>query len=211
MILPSSPFRRLCVGALTAMLATITACSTLRVRVDRDPAVPLPAGATWAFRGHSEPEGPEAEDALDNPIVHQRIERLIAQELEARGYHQVGDPSSATLLVHYHLGVKERRETVRRERPTNAYRPVTTCEDRGRTCTTRLVWGPYGPPEVTYRQYTYKEGAIVVDVIDQASGHVAWRAIGQRRLRPGNDSEEAMHITVARIMRDLPAPVAGRR
>jgi len=190
------------------MLVAVTACfSSLRVRVDRDPGVPLPSGATWAFRGHSEPEGPEAEEALDNPIVHQRIERLIAQELEARGYHQVGDPSSATLLVHYHLGVKQRTETVRSERRTNAYAPVTTCEDRGRTCTTRLVWGPYGPPEVTYRQYTYKQGALVVDIVDQASGLVAWRAIGQRRLRPGNDSEESLHDTVARILRDLP----GRR
>ena len=189
------------------MLAASTACSTLRVRVDRDPAVPLPAGATWAFRGHAEPEGPEAEGAQDNPIVHQRIERLIAVELEARGYHQVGDPSSATLLVHYHLGVRQRTETVRSEHRTNAYMPVTSCEDRGRTCTTRLVWGPYGPPEVTYRQYTYKEGAIVVDVVDQASGMVAWRAIGQRRLRPGIDTEETLHETIARILRDLPASV----
>ncbi len=110
------------------MLAAVTACSTLRVRVDRDPAVPLAAGATWAFRDHTEPEGPEAEEAFDNPVVHQR-----------------------------------------------------------------------------------KEGAIFVDVVDQASGRVAWRAIGQRRLRPGNDAEETMHQTVARIMRDLPAPGAPPR
>jgi hypothetical protein len=196
---------------MAAMLATLTACSTLRVRVDRDPAVPLPAGATWAFRDHAEPEGPEAEESLDNPIMHQRIERLLAQELEARGYHQVGDPSRATLLVHYHLGVREHKETVRSEHRTNAYMPVTTCADRGRTCTTRLVWGPYGPPEVTYRRYTYKEGSIVVDVVDQGSGLVAWRTIGQRRLRPGGDTEEQMHRTMARIMRDLPAPGAERR
>lgn len=95
MILPFHSFRRLCAGALSAILVSLTACSTLRVRVDRDPAVPLPAGATWAFRSHAEPEGPEAEGVLDNPIVHQRIERMIAQQLEAKGYH--GDLPGTTV------------------------------------------------------------------------------------------------------------------
>lgn len=99
-----APSRRLCAGALSATLAAVVGCiGPLRhVRVDRDPSVPLSPGATWAYRPHEEPSGPEADALLDNPIVHQRLERLIAAELAARGYRQVDDPEQATLLVDYH-------------------------------------------------------------------------------------------------------------
>jgi len=198
-----APVRAVPLLAAAALLGCI---GPLRhVTVDRDPSVPLPAGASWAFRSHAEPEGPEAEGILDNPIVHQRLERLIAAELVAKGYRQVADPGEATLLVDYHLGVRERTGTVRTERRTGAYIPVTTCEDRGRTCTTRLVWGPYGPPEVVYRPYTYREGTLVVDVDDRASNQVAWRVVGQRRINQADESEETLRNVVVRLLRDLPA------
>src|SRR5262249_50701422 len=156
---------------------------------------------------HAEPEGPEAEGILDNPIAHQRLERFIAAELAAKGYRQVGDPREATLLVDYHLGIKERTGTVRTERPTGAYIPVTTRQDRNRTCPARLVWGPYGPPAVTYRPFTYREGTLVVDIDDRASGLTAWRVVGQRRLNPADEAEEPLRRTVERLLRDLPAGV----
>lgn len=289
MNLPSAPSRRLCAGALTATLAAVVGCvGPLRqVRVDRDPSVPLSPGATWTHRPHDEPSGPEADALVDNPIVHQRLERQIAAELAARGYRQVDDPEQATLLMDYHLGLKERQETVASTHPTGAWIPVTTCQDkilerprpaprdtartggrgddradrdrdrdradrrdssarddrkgedrrgddrrgddrkgedrrgddrkgddrrdsnaRARVCTTKLVWGPYGPPETSYRTFTYREGTIVVDLIDRASGLVAWRVVGTRRLTVRDESEDVLHQVAQRLMRDLPA--AGR-
>jgi hypothetical protein len=203
--------RLLRLAASCAALLALDGCSVLRrVSVDRDPAVPLPAGATWAFRSHAEPEGPEADALLDNPIVHQRLERLVAGQLEAKGYHQVDDPSLATLLVDYHLGVRESKQTVRTVRPSGAYAPITTCDardtrDRSRTCTTRLVWGPYGPPEVSTRHYVYREGTLVVDVADRASGLVAWRVVGERRMAANDGTEDKLGPVVERLLRDLPA------
>ena len=275
------PHRPLCVGALIPTVALLAGCiGPLRhVSVDRDPAVPLPPGATWAYRPHEEPSGPDADALLDNPMVHQRLERLLATELTARGYPQVDDASQATLLVDYHLGVKQQQETVVSQHATNAWAPITTCQDRipergrdaappsraqagdrpaprdtshaspardtgrgerrdnaardngradrpdaahdgnrrdgakddstSRTCTTRLVWGPYGPPETSFRTFTYQEGTIVVDLTDRVSGLVAWRVVGDRRLTLNDESEETLHRVTQRLMRDLPAAGGG--
>jgi Domain of unknown function (DUF4136) len=198
--------RLLRLAASLAALLALEGCSVLRrVSVDRDPAVPLPAGATWAYRTHAEPEGPEADALVDNPIVHQRLERLVAGQLEARGYHQVADPSQASLLVDYHLGIREHKETVRTVRRSGAYAPITTCDPRQRTCTTKLVWGPYGPPEVSTRHYVYREGTLVVDVADRASGLVAWRVVGERRMSANDGTEDKLRRVVERLLRDLPA------
>ena len=184
----------------------LASCFAARVNVDRDSAVPLPVGATWAWRSHDDPDAQneQANALTDNPIVHQRLKRLFATELAAHGFQQVDEGAASTLLVDYHLGITEQRETVRSVGPnTGRWVPQRTC-DRSGNCTTRTVWGPFGPPEVTYRTLTYHQGTVVLDVADRASGQVAWRAVGNQRVTPTTESEKSLQRLVKRLLRDFP-------
>src|SRR5438477_1258140 len=100
-------------AAVAGAAALMTACSPVQVHSDRDDSVPVPAHATWAWR--LTPAG-----ATEDRITDQRLRRIIAAELEAKGFHQVNNPDQATLLVDYHHTVRIQRDVVREENPAAA-------------------------------------------------------------------------------------------
>src|SRR5262245_32074531 len=68
------------------------------------------------------------------------------------------------------------------------------------------AWGTERPerPIVTSREITYTEGSLMIDLVQRATGKLAFRAIGlDQDVTQADNSDEQMTETVARTLRDL--------
>ncbi|HSM51267.1 MAG TPA: DUF4136 domain-containing protein [Thermoanaerobaculia bacterium] len=208
-VFTGTPARRLVprglLPALTvAALLFLPGCASVRYSFDRDPALPIPAGASWAW---AEPERGRDARARDgatpvNALVQGRIERAIAGALADKGF--VRQPrAEAALLVEYYVSVEE-REAVQRDVDPGLGRaiPVVRCGPGG--CWRTWIYDTIVPPTVTYRPVTWREGTLIVDFVDRASGRLAARAVAEGEVRRDGVREEVLRERVARMLRDLP-------
>ncbi len=186
------------------------------VTVTRDNLIPVPKGATWAWkpapprkeRSDSRPVvsrdviAPGARETLvrepdaNNEAVRGRVRTAIEQTLTSKGLRQVSDPESADFLVDYHLGVRRRNVTVE-----HVYRggyPGLVCGPFG--CWEG--WG-YGPPEVSYENIRFREGTFVFDLVQHASKRLAFRAINEKRVKPDTFTQDEVNEAIRHMLKDL--------
>jgi hypothetical protein len=189
-------------GLAAAILLLGAGCSTLRVDVDRDSTIPIPAGATWAWGPEPMPKQPEELDPrVNNSIIHGRVQRAVEAVLAEKGFRH-SDPARADFLVEYRVGVRDRRERV-----TQAVGPPPGFIGYGPYggWGPGWAWGYYGPPPmVTTREFQYTEGALVIDLVQRATGKLAFRATGTDSITREDGSDEAVREVVTRLLRDLP-------
>jgi len=186
--------RRTLTAAMSIIwLLSVTGCSSLKVVVDRDSTIPIPAGSTWAWGPEPPARRPdELDPRVNNSIIHGRVKRSVEAALAQKGFRQVKGPQTADFLVYYRIGVREARQIV-----TQAA-PVTPALGG-------LGWGYYGPPPiVTSREITYTEGSLMIDLVQRSTGKLAFRTIGlDQDMTQADSSDEHMTQTVARMFRDL--------
>jgi hypothetical protein len=163
------------------------------------------AGSTYAWAPDAQPGN--GDPRVDNDIVRERIRTAIDTNLAAKGYRQVA-PAEAKVLVAYHVGLQNRTD----------YSATSMGGPRGMACGVRgciggYGWGMYGAPmDVDVRSINYVEGALMLDLIDAASGKLAWRATSQKRIDDqGGGGQDAFNAVVADMIKTLPpgAPPAG--
>jgi Domain of unknown function (DUF4136) len=186
------------------------------VTVIRDRQVPIPNGATWAWK----PAPPRKERADTRPVISRdviapgaretvvrepeanneevraRVRTAIEQTLGSKGLRQVSDPETADFLVDYHLGVRRHNVTVERVYP-GGY-PGLVCGPF--RC--YESWG-YGPPEVSFEHIRFREGTFVFDLVQRSSKRPAFRAINQRRVKPDTFTQEQVNDAIRHMLKDL--------
>jgi Domain of unknown function (DUF4136) len=194
-LLPPGRVAAIRLGLAAAVLLVTSGCSSLRVEVDRDSTVPIPAGATWAWGPEPTPKrSDELDPRVNNSIIHGRVQRAVETVLAEKGFRQT-DPARADFLVEYRVAVRDRREMV-----TQTVGSPVPYGFGG----PGWAWGYYGPPVVTTREIRYTEGALLIDLVQQATGKLAFRAIGRESVTRDDGSAEAVHEVVTRLLRDLP-------
>ena len=112
------------------------------------------------------------------------MQEAIESELLARGLRPLPRGAQPDLLIGYRTVVRDQVE---------ALPPVYGVGWRGRTYVAR-------PGHVHW----YKEGTLVIDVIDRAGEHLVWRGIGvgaMRDMKPGT----ALSESIGEILREFPA------
>lgn len=148
---------------LIATVATITACGP-SLQYQRDAAIPIPAGATWAWSA-ADGDSPAPSDARTPPpdSIVQMFADAIESNLTTRGYPLVS-AREAAFVVHFHLA---RRTMIDTLRPHDDVSPQAG------------TWsGSYGrPEEMGSRVVAWEEGMLVVDVMPRDRRTVAWRGI----------------------------------
>jgi len=98
--------------------------------------------------------------------------------------------------VHYHIGAVSKVDTV-------AAVPDERCANP--SCRDPLMgWGYWGVPESTLREEAYTEGTLMLDVVQRATGRLAWRATGVREAVELTTTEEVIRQAVSRLLRDFP-------
>ena len=173
------------VGALlaAAVLGAAGCGGGVSAQFDRNPSVPIPAGASYAWGPSSPGEDPRAQ----NPAVQGRIRRAVDAVLAQRGFRQ-GTPGAADFLVEYRLGLRD--QTMRIQQA------LAVCTTPGIACT------PTGGP-VTDIDYT--EGKLVIDLVQPSTGQVAYRGTGQAVVKPGSPRSDAeLQEAIAKILQGLP-------
>jgi hypothetical protein len=199
-----------CLGGLVA-----AGCDD-HVQITRDPDVHIAKGATWAWQPFAEQvaardsrkvlsrdttrrnEPVAREMSKENQLVQDRVKTAMQQALTAKGLKQVSDPAAADFLVDYHFAVERRNATVQTVYP-GAY-PGLVCGPYG--CWEG--WG-YGPAAVGYERIHFREGTIVFDLMQQATKHQVYRAVGEKPLRRDTFSltQDEINGLVNHLLKDL--------
>lgn len=174
------------------------------VKVDSNPTIPIRAGATWSWGIHAGSMNKEAkeEPMLDNQITRGRIKQSIADSLAAKGLREVANPEEADFIVHYHVGISNQTASVAQTVPGRHARPVLVCN--AFACWQTWQWGYWGPPEVIgYHTVNYKEGTLMIDIVQRSSDQLAWRGVNTGAVENGTPSASDITKGVNRLLRDL--------
>jgi len=185
------------------------------VQITRDPDVPIPKLATWAWRPVAEQakardsrpvvsrdvvsrdETVARDTNADNEMVRQRVKTAIEQTLASKGLHQISDPQAADFLVDYHFAVERRNVTV--PAVYGGY-PGVVCGPYG--CW--QSWG-WGPAAAGYERIRFRAGTIVFDFIQQSTEHLVYRAVGEKRVQYNTFSltQGDINALVHHLLKDL--------
>ena len=184
------------------------------VIVDRDSAIPVRKGMTWAWRPGpplasnrplSASRPPSYAPAYgyapsyqrnpdwENDIVRNRIANAFEQALNARGLVEVPDPGDADFLVDYQFAVQPRRERV----ATPAYAPGLVCGYYG--CSN----GFYGAPGLYVHTGQYRQGTIVFDLFDRSLNRLAYRAVRENAVNKKSFSDDEVREGVKHLLKGL--------
>lgn len=171
---------RLIVAALALTLGT--ACSSTSVRVDWDTEVDFAAYQSVALApGDRQPEPARPQMS---PLVRSRIERATMSELRSRGLREAR-PRQADLIVLYRTAVHQEVRVVR----TGYVGPRRWHYGWG--------WG-------TTHVHRYREGSLVVDLVDRAERRLVWRGVAEGAFTDSNPSSEAVQRVVASLFEGFP-------
>ena len=148
------------VWVLLILALSLSACNTFKVKTDHDPTADFSKFKTFALGGPAEMN---KGGIYDNSLMRKRIESAVVRELTGKGLRQVSLEEPQDLLVHYwvHIQDKQRLESTG---PT-----VGVARYPG-----GYGWGAgYGGGVTTYE---YKEGTLILDLIEPEKKQLVWRA-----------------------------------
>jgi len=185
------------------------------VHVTRDPDVHIARHATWAWRPAQEEsrrgsrpvvsrdvitrnETVTREDSGDNDAPRNKVKTAVERNLSEKGLKEVSDPETADFLIDFHIAVRRRNMTVERVYPS-AY-PGLVCGPFG--CYSG--WG-YGPAAVGYENIRFREGTVVLDVVQNPANHSVYRAVGEKPVRRDtfSFSQDEVNALVHHLLKDL--------
>jgi hypothetical protein len=193
---PISTTKRLLavVGVLSLIVAV--GCNEY-VTSERNPEVPIPKKATWAWRpadaqpaptrearpviSRDEPNRgprPVPQTEASNEILRGQIRVAITKAMAEKGFKEVTDPNAAAFWVDYHIAVKDQSAAV----PVGyagGY-PGVVCGPYG--CV--QSWG-WGPPAYGYQNIKFRNGTMVFDFLQAQTQKLAFRAIGNKPVKAG--------------------------
>jgi hypothetical protein len=185
---------------LAAAGLTLAACESPggKVSVLQGDTVAVAPGSTYAWAPDAQPGS--GDPRIDNDIIRGRIKNAVDSALAAKGYRQA-DASSATLLVKYHIGLQNRTDT--QVDTFGGAAPAVAFGIRG--CIGGYGWGMYGAPmDIDVRNVNYVEGTMMLDLVDRASGKLAWRATSQKRVDAKDADQANINAVVADMVKSLP-------
>ena len=203
-------------AAGTIAAALVLAGCDEYVHITRDRDAHIARHATWAWRPAAEQTSSRnsrrvtSRDDLrrgetitrdtdpDSDILRGKVKSAIERNLAERGLREADDPEDADFLVDFHLAVRRRNMTVERVYP-GAY-PGLVCGPFG--CYGGLA---FGPAAVGYENIRFREGTIVVDVVQGGTNHVVYRAVGEKPVDHNafSLSQDQVNALVHHLLKDL--------
>ncbi len=170
------------------MVLMAPACSKVSVHTQVDPSANfstytsfdlLPKGGMDRPPNHV----PRHMRVVRDPLFHANVQEALQATLVKKGFTRAHGREDADLVIGYRTVVKDRTDIVA---------PIYGTTWRGR---------PYvaQPGHVHW----YKEGTLVIDIIDARTKNMVWRGVGvgaMRDMRPGDDLKSAVRA----ILKDVP-------
>ena len=171
--------------AALALASHVAVAAEIKTTVD--PAAEFARYPTFSFL---EPD-PKAKGAITDKKVRERLRYMIAVQLNGRGYKPAAPGKTGELGVNFtgHAQPKERVFMV--GRPTSPYSYGWGQTDLGGT-----------------DSLNYREGRLIVDLVDIANSKLLWRAHIEEALTAGYSEEnwKKAERALADAFKKLPAP-----
>jgi hypothetical protein len=200
----SSPRRRLTPRhtlALGACLFIAWGCAHLRVETDYDTDLDFSQFRSFSWLEPPvtvEPSESPVDELVDpfekNTLLDKRVRQAVERELLARGYGLAPDGRSEFELQ-YHVLLKDRTKIRSYSSGYYGYR--------------HYPYG-YGGTLGGVSSYDYKEGTLIIDVIDARTRRLAWRGWAVGATRKGYYTEEKVSEAVAAILKHFPPEMPER-
>lgn len=170
---------------IAAGLLFATAAGAADVQVTADPKANLARYATFAF---AEPDA-KSKGAIADKAVRDRLRHLIAQHLNKRGYQPAPPGKTAELAVNVAGHVEAKQRVLMTGRPG----PLDYSWGRSEIGGTSTL--------------DYREGTLIVDLVDVAGGQLLWRTRIQEALTAGYSEENWKKVdrSLGQAFQKLPA------
>lgn len=173
---------------LLCLLALSACAASVHVANDYDPQVTLTNYQHWAWHPKEEPLPP---NAYVSELVMDRIERAVEDQLALQGKDKV-DAAKADFFVRTHLVVEDKLDVQDWDMSYGFYhRP--------------FLWDARHDITVT----PYKQGTLIVDLVDAKTGKLFWRGTGESRINPEQapaDREKRVREVVRAVLAQYPRP-----
>jgi hypothetical protein len=160
------------------------AASGSNVQVTRDPNADLSKYNTYVFANSD----PKQAGAIADPVVRRRIADIIAAQLAARGYQPAAQGQVPSLAVNFTGSTSQQQRTFM-EGPGMGYYGYGWRQDLG-----------------GFDNYQYRQGTLVVDLVDPKTKDLVWRARVTEALSESYSDANWQKIeqSIAAAFKDLP-------
>ncbi len=165
--------KRMTVFVCGVCFLSLLACSSVRVVVDYDEATDFGAYRTFQFV-HPKHQA-RGGAPVRNPVFNRDVMREIKPILESKGFAEAPNRDRADLLIVFYAAVQNQRDFVS---------PSYRIGRWGR------VWAVRPGHFVNY-----KEGTLVIDIVDRKKQDLVWQGVGRGvldRVNPRKDLIEAV-------------------
>jgi hypothetical protein len=178
---------------LVVLAVCLSACSAFKVQTDHDPTADFSSFKTFAFAGPAEMN---KGGIYDNSLMQKRIESAVARELVGKGLRQVSLDEPQDLRVHYWVNVQDKQRL----------ESGGTSIGVARGPYGGYGWGAgYGGGVTTV---DYKEGTLILDLIEPAKKQLVWRATIVGTLQESTkDNVELGNKAIAKAFESYPPQV----
>ena len=175
---------------LMVLALGLWACTTFNVKTDHDSTADFSTFKTFAFAGLADVN---KGGIYDNSLTQKRIETAVGRELTAKGLRQVGLDEPQDLLVHYWISVLDKQRLESGGTSVGVARGP-----RG-----GYGWGAgYGGGVTTVE---YKEGTLILDLVESAQKQLVWRATIVGTLQDSSqDNVELANEAIAKAFKNYP-------
>ena len=170
--------------AAVGLIALLSSCSSLNISTDYDPTQDFSKYKTyrWARIKERDPN-----DILSkNLMLRKRVQEAVNKDLQEKGFEKL-DSGKPDFIVFVHAGVQQRM---------NVYHHGGYNYGGW--------WGPYGG-------YTsvrhYKQGTLVVDIVDTEEKELSWRGIASDVVQSYSDPEavqEELDYVISAMLEGFP-------
>lgn len=183
---------------LLIVVGFASACTSLPVQTDYDPAVNFSTLRTYAWlERQPAPGGDPRVD--DNPLLHQRIHTAIDAGLQSAGY-AVAEPAAADFLVSYYITIDKMTSVTY----INNYWGYGPGWGSRYYHNTRPGYYPVFSQPVMFE---YEQGTLILDIIQPEGRRLVWRGSASGELDYSATPEERqqrLNRTVSAILAKFP-------
>jgi hypothetical protein len=180
------------------LVGALAACSGIQTRTNFDPSA---VQALESYRTYSWlPMKEGADTRIYNSIIQSRVRLAVDRELAERGYRLVDENQKPDFKLGWH-GAIDKRVDVDVINNFYGYRWDPWFDPFFGP----VAYGGAGAPTATVREY--REGTLILDVVDAKSNNLVWRGTAETTLADNMNAKKSQKLidnAVEKILKDFP-------
>jgi len=173
--------------SLLLLVTVLFSCNSVTVTTDYDKSVDFSKYKSFSFYELTDKSGSVSE------LNKKRIVNALKSEMTKKGF--VESMNNPDVLVNLTAILADKKSITANTNYYNYggyYRPY--------------YWGGgYGGATTSYDVYEYKDGSLIIDIIDASNKQLIWQGIGNKEIdSPSKNPDKTINEAVAKIMENFP-------